>query len=143
MTVGSILADKGQDVACAAPATPLSEIATILAEKKIGAIVICDEAGTLVGILSERDIVRAVAKAGGAALNDLAERHMTQSVVTACSDDTVMVVMEKMSSGRFRHIPVLDGDRLIGIVSIGDVVKRRIQQAEEEAEQMRSYIASA
>ncbi|WP_350334761.1 CBS domain-containing protein [Coralliovum pocilloporae] len=143
MTVGSMLAEKGNEVACAAPSMTLADVAQVLAEKKIGAIVVCDGDGILVGILSERDIVRAVAKSGGDALSDTVDKHMTSSVVTVCSDDTIMAVMEKMSAGRFRHVPVMDKDKLIGIISIGDVVKRRIRQAEQEAEQMRSYIASA
>jgi CBS domain-containing protein len=95
------------------------------------------------GIVSERDIVRTLARDGAAALRRTAAETMTQRVITCTPADTIHEVMQKMTAGRFRHVPVLDDGRLAGIVSIGDVVKRRIEEVEREAEQIREYIATA
>ncbi|MCT4656565.1 MAG: CBS domain-containing protein [Cohaesibacter sp.] len=141
MTVATILDQKGRDVFTLSPETKISEIVKLLCEKKIG-VVLLAENGKLFGILSERDIVRALSQSGQAALDEPASNYMTSEVSCCSEKDTVVSVMEKMTGGRFRHMPVLEGDKLIGLISIGDVVKHRIQQTEQEAADMRAYIAA-
>lgn len=142
MTVARIINEKGRDVVTTAPGTSLAEVAAILSEKGIGAVLVVDD-GSIRGIVSERDIVRALARHGSEALRKLAVDCMTARVVTCRPEDTINEVMQKMTAGRFRHIPVVEGGRLAGIVSIGDVVKRRIEDVERESEQIREYIATA
>jgi CBS domain-containing protein len=142
MTVGRIIKEKGRDVVTVAPSASLAEIAATLAEKKIGAVVV-EEGGAIKGIISERDIVRALAKHGGEGLSRAARDWMTAKVVTCKPDETINDVMQKMTTGRFRHLPVVENGRLAGIISIGDVVKRRIEDVEREVEQIREYIATA
>jgi len=142
MSVKRILDDKGGDVETSSAETSVHEIAKVLADRKIGAVVILD-GSQIAGILSERDIVRAVARDGNAALEKPARAYMTEKVVTCALSETNDDVMHKMTDGRFRHLPVVDNDQLIGIVSIGDVVKRRIAEVEREASEMRNYIAMA
>ncbi len=142
MTVARIINDKGRDVVTASPETSLAALAATLSEKRIGAIVIVEK-GAIRGIISERDLVRAVAKHGGAALVMHASEWMTARVMTCEPRDTINEVMQKMTSGRFRHLPVVENGKLTGIVSIGDVVKRRIEDVEREADQIREYIATA
>jgi len=142
MTVMRILNEKGGDVETAEPAARLSEIAGTLAGRKIGAVVIMEN-GRLAGILSERDIVRAVARDGIAALERPAKDYMTRKVVVCGHQETIHDVMQKMTAGRFRHLPVVENGKIVGIVSIGDVVKRRIAEVEQEARDMREYIATA
>lgn len=143
MSVASILAAKGREVHSIQPHRTLHEVSKVLAEKRIGAIVVTDASGRLLGILSERDIVRAIAQAGAEALNDAASRHMTQKVVTTSRDASILEAMEHMTAGHFRHMPVVEGERLLGVVSIGDLVKFRIAEIESEHRAMREYIASA
>ena len=142
MTVGHIINEKGREVVTTRADRSLAEVAALLSEKRIGAVVVVDDSG-VVGILSERDIVRALAKFGSEALRKLAGQCMTSRVVTCRPEDTINDVMQKMTSGRFRHLPVVVDGELAGIVSIGDVVKRRIEDIEREAEQIREYIATA
>jgi CBS domain-containing protein len=142
MTVARILATKGREVLTAQPHRTLKEIAEILAARGIGAVVIADVQGSVLGILSERDIVRAVGRRGAKALDDAASMHMTTQVVTATEDETVLATVEKMNAGRFRHVPVLKDGRLAGIVSIGDVVKYRLAEMEHEQSALREYIAA-
>jgi CBS domain-containing protein len=142
MTVARIVNDKGRNVVTASPGDSLAAIAATLAEKRIGAVVIV-EGGAIRGIVSERDIVRAVAKHGGDGLAKPASEWMTSRVVTCGPEDTINEVMQKMTAGRFRHLPVIAHGKLAGIVSIGDVVKRRIEDVEREADQIREYIATA
>lgn len=142
MNVSRILNEKGGDVETANAETPVHQIAAQLSEKKIGAVVILD-GDKIAGILSERDIVRAVAKDGADGLQKPAGTYMTANVITCARAETIHDVMQKMTSGRFRHVPVLEDGKLIGIISIGDVVKRRIQEVEQEARDMRDYIAMA
>lgn len=141
MTVATILKDKGGDVVTAAPDTSLLEIAKVLRKHKIGCIVLCAD-DKIIGIVSERDLVRTIAADGAEALDSPVSRCMTKNVVCCQESDSVDHVMAEMTSGRFRHIPVVENDKLIGLVSIGDVVKRRIADAEMEAAAMRSYIAT-
>jgi CBS domain-containing protein len=142
MTVRRILNEKGRDVVTVAPSASLAMIAATLAEKKIGAVVV-SEGGAIKGIISERDIVRALAKHGGEGLERAARDWMTAKVVTCRPEETINDVMQKMTTGRFRHLPVVEDDKLAGIVSIGDVVKRRIEDVEREVEQIREYISTA
>lgn len=143
MTVKSILDTKGRDVVTLGPDATLAQAASLLAEKRIGAVVVTDDGGRILGILSERDIVRAIGQAGASALDTRVADTMTGKVTTCRESHTVIHVMEVMTRGRFRHLPVEKDGRLDGIVSIGDVVKRRIDEALREAEQIREYIATA
>ena len=142
MTVSSILDEKGRKTFCMTANTSVEGVLSELANKKIGAVLITNADDSIAGIMSERDIVRALAAKGASILADPASRHMTSDVVTCGEDDTISSVMEKMSAGRFRHIPVIRDGRLTGVISIGDVVKKRIEQAEKEAEDIRSYISA-
>ena len=141
MTIATILEKKGRDVFSLPPSTPLSDIVKLLSEKKIGVVLLAD-GDVLKGILSERDIVRALSCNGSGALKDTASDHMTSDVMTCAEKDTVVSVMAQMTSGRFRHMPVIEDGHIIGLVSIGDVVKHRIEQTEKEAADMRAYIAA-
>jgi CBS domain-containing protein len=142
MTVARILATKGREVLTAQPHRTLKEVAEILAARDIGAVVIADVQGSVLGILSERDIVRAVGRRGAKALDDAASMHMTTKVVTTREEETVLATVEKMNAGHFRHVPVMKDDRLIGIVSIGEVVKFRLAEMENEHSALREYIAA-
>jgi CBS domain-containing protein len=142
MTVARIINDKGHDVVTTAADALLSQVVNTLAERRIGAVIVME--GTAIrGIISERDIVRALARHGTEALSKPTGEFMTAKVVTCRPEDTVHDVMQKMTSGRFRHLPVVENGKLAGIVSIGDVVKRRIEDVEREADQIREYIATA
>lgn len=143
MTVAAILSSKGRDVMTVEVDTSIREAVHILAERRIGAIVVTDPFRRILGIVSERDIVRALSRSGPEALEGPVSSIMTAKVVTCSEIDTINHVMERMTEGRFRHLPVVEEGRLAGIVSIGDVVKARIQQVEREAEEMRTYIAMA
>lgn len=142
MTVARILAKKGREVMTTQPHRTLKEAIHVLAMRNIGAVVVADVQGKVLGILSERDIVRAVGTRGIAALEDAVSMHMTTKVITAAEEDTVLATVEKMNTGHFRHLPVLKDNKLAGIVSIGDVVKFRLEEMEHEQSAMREYIAS-
>ena len=142
MAVASILKDKGRDVATIEPDASLQDAANMLAARRIGALVVTDFAGRVTGILSERDIVRAAARSGCDAFREPVSAHMTREVVTCQAGDSVERLMEMMTAGRMRHLPVVQDGKLAGIISIGDVVKRRIAEAELEAESLKAYIAS-
>ncbi|EKF17291.1 CBS domain-containing protein [Nitratireductor pacificus] len=143
MTVKAILDTKGRDVVTIAPDKSLAEAAQILAEHGIGAVVVTRDAGQIAGILSERDIVRAVGQNGAAVLESPVSSVMTAKVQRCREHHTVNEVMQIMTEGRFRHLPVEHDGRIAGIISIGDVVKKRIEEVEREAEDIRSYIATA
>ena len=142
MSVNQILARKGRDVETLHPDASLEEVARVLAEKKIGAIVLLEETGSVAGIVSERDIVRVIGTRGVSALARTAREEMTVDVTTCTGSTGIDEAMQIMTDGRFRHLPVYEDGRLAGIVSIGDVVKRRIEDVEREAAVMREYIAS-
>lgn len=143
MLVKNILGDKGREVVAISADATLSEAARLLARKRIGAVVVRDAAGTLAGILSERDVVRAVADGSVTALARPVSMYMTRAVATCAESDTVEDIMEMMTIGRFRHVPVLDNGMVTGIVSIGDVVKTRIEETVREAVSLREYITAA
>ena len=143
MTVARILSDKGRDVFTTQPHCTLKEVVDLLAAKGVGAVVVSDASRSVLGILSERDVVRVIARDGAAALEDPVSRHMTPKVITVTVDDTIDHVMQTMTAGRFRHIPVVEGGRLIGIISIGDVVKRHVNALDSERQALREYIATA
>jgi CBS domain-containing protein len=143
MLVKHVLGEKGREVIAIASDATLSEAARLLARKRIGAVVVRDGGGALAGILSERDVVRAVAEESVAALVRPVSAYMTRAVATCCEHDSVQDLMEMMTIGRFRHVPVVDDGRLTGIVSIGDVVKTRIAETVREAESLREYITAA
>jgi CBS domain-containing protein len=142
MTVAAILAEKGRDVLTIVAAETLADAVQILGTRRIGALVVVEGGDRIVGILSERDIVRALA-GGAEALGHPVSSVMTRNVMTCSDGETIDSVMSRMTKGRFRHLPVAEEGRLTGIISIGDVVKARIEQVEREAEEMRAYIATA
>jgi CBS domain-containing protein len=140
MTVRAILSLKGRDVVTIKPTASLVTAAKVLAERRIGALVVTDTAERVADILSERDIVRALAERGPDALHESLDQAMTRRVVTCTEAMTISEVMERMTIGKFRHLPVVKLGRLVGIVSIGDVVKYRLATMQHESESMRDYI---
>jgi CBS domain-containing protein len=144
MQVRHILREKGRDVVAIASDATLSEAACLLARQRIGAVVVRDAQGRLAGILSERDVVRAMAEESVSAFARPVSAYMTRAVATCGEADSIDDLMEMMTQGRFRHVPVLDeNNRLCGIVSIGDVVKTRIAETVREAATLREYISAA
>lgn len=142
MQVRHILRDKGREVVTIPADATLSEAARLLARKRIGALVVRDRDGSLAGILSERDIVRAVAEASVNALARSVATYMTRAIETCAEADSIEDLMETMTHERLRHLPVVENERLCGIVSIGDVVKTRIAETVRETEALRGYIAA-
>lgn len=142
MNVATILGEKGHDVITASPDDTLLDIAKILRKHGIGCIVLDNGKGAIAGIVSERDLVRALAESGPDILKEPVSRCMTKDVITCRKSDTIDTIMAAMTDGRFRHMPVVENDELIGVISIGDVVRLRIAEAELEAAAMRSYIAT-
>ena len=143
MTVKAILSAKGTEVLTIEPTTNVAAAAKLLAERKIGALVVTGPDQRVVGIVSERDIVQELAAHGPAALDLAFTEVMTRKVTTCSASDTISSVMERMTAGKFRHLPVLEQGRLAGIVSIGDVVKHRLQEMEREQSALRDYIQTA
>jgi len=144
MQVKHILQEKGRHVITIAEGATVGEAATLLAEKRIGVVLVRSAKLPLAGILSERDVVRAVAADGAQALARPVSSYMTRNVATCREADTVEELMEMMTRGRFRHVPVMDGDQdLCGLISIGDVVKSRIAETLNEANSLRDYITAA
>jgi CBS domain-containing protein len=143
MTVGIILAEKGRETFTIEPSASLAEAVKLLAEKRIGAALILGADRRIAGIISERDIVRALAERGAGALTEPVSQTMTRKVETCNASETVASIMERMTAGKFRHMPVVDQGRLIGVVSIGDIVKHRVQQMEHESGALREYIMTA
>jgi CBS domain-containing protein len=140
MNVTAILRQKGRAVTTAPPSITLLEVAKRLASKRIGAIVVIDAQGALVGIISERDIIRALSESGPACLTQPVSDTMTRQVVTCQEADTLDELMAMMTARRFRHLPVVTDGALTGIISIGDVVKHHVAEIEMEATAMRDYI---
>ena len=142
MTIAAILRHKGYDVACARPTDTIDTVAQVLAARHIGAVVVRD-ADHMLGILSERDIVHALATHGARALQMTAEQLMTRAITTASPRTSVPEAMSIMTTGRFRHLPVVEHGALVGLVSIGDVVKARIMQQDAEVDGLKAYVAGA
>ncbi len=142
MTVRAILDTKGHQIESVEPDARLSAAIKILAERKIGAVLVMSQ-GRVEGILSERDIVRVIGERGAAALDEPVSAVMTRKVVSCKQADTVAAIMEMMTSGKFRHLPVLEDDRVVGLISIGDIVKWRVGEYEAEQEALREYIKTA
>jgi CBS domain-containing protein len=142
MTVAWILKQKGRNVVSALPDTTVEEAVNLLERHHIGAVVIVDELHRVQGIVSERDIVRILAKHGAAVLLEPVSNHMTRNVIVCTEHHSIDWLMEQMTVRRFRHIPVAENERLAGIVSIGDVVKHKLALAESEAAQMRQYFVA-
>jgi len=142
-SVAAILKHKGSQVVTVAPTAQIADVAQLLAERQIGAVLVQDNADQLLGIVSERDIVRSLARNGARTLEMTAGQLMTRALRTATPRTTVAETMRDMTAGRFRHMPVLENGRLVGVISIGDAVKSRIMEQEQEVESLRSYVAGS
>jgi CBS domain-containing protein len=143
MTVSVIVANKGREVVSIEPNASLADAVRLLAEKRIGAAVILGADRRLAGIISERDIVRVLAERGAAVLDEPVSRTMTRKVESCNENETVTQIMERMTQGKFRHMPVVDQGQVVGVVSIGDIVKHRLHEMERESTAMRDYIMTA
>ena len=143
MTVKAILSRKGGDIVTIAPTANLTAAVQLLAARRIGAIIVTGPDNRVAGILSERDIVRMLSERGPAALDENVGAVMTRKVTTCTEADTIAVIMERMTEGKFRHMPVVDQGKLVGVISIGDVVKFRVGEIEGESNALREYIATA
>ena len=143
MNVKTILAAKGGDIISIEPTADLAAAARLLSTHRIGVVLIRGAGGRLAGILSERDIVRAVAEQGADALAISVGQAMTRKVTTCGENDSIADIMERMTAGKFRHMPVLRDGQMIGVVSIGDVVKQRVEECERDADALRDYIRTA
>jgi len=143
MTIAAILKQKGHQVSAVAPTATIAEVAHQLARRRIGAMLVMDDASQLLGIVSERDIVASLAEHGATTLDMTASQLMTRDVKTAGPRTTVPQAMGIMTEGRFRHLPVVEDGKLLGIVSIGDIVKARIQQQEHEVDTLKAYVSGA
>jgi CBS domain-containing protein len=142
MTVRAILDTKGHHIVSVEPEVKLSAAIKLLSERKIGAVLVMSR-GQIEGILSERDIVRALGELGASVLDQPVSEVMTRKVINCRQNDTVAAIMEMMTTGKFRHLPVLEGERVVGLISIGDIVKWRVQEYENEQEALRTYIKTA
>lgn len=143
MNIKAILHHKGEDVFSVGPGEDATAVARMLAQHRIGAALVRDQAGTVLGIISERDIVRAVSREGAAALSRTARELMTADLLTAGPETTIAEGLAMMTNHRCRHLPVMREGRLAGMVSIGDLVKARIAEAEQEAEHLRAFVTAA
>ena len=143
MNVKAILHAKGGEVVCIEPTADLAAATQLLSANRIGAVLIRGAGGHIAGILSERDIVRALSQHGSAALSLPVGQVMTREVMTCTEDETIGDVMERMTAGKFRHLPVVSKGKLVGLISIGDVVKQRVDEIEHESEALKDYIRTA
>ncbi len=143
MLIAQILAGKGSDVISTQPDATISAVASLLKRERIGAVVVTDAEGQLCGIISERDLARGLADHGARLLEMKVAELMTAEVVTCAPDDGLETLMQTMTERRFRHLPVVKDGELIGIISIGDVVKHRLQELEAETHQLQGYIHGA
>jgi CBS domain-containing protein len=141
MSVRAILKEKGQRVVTVAQATTIREVVATLSREKIGVVVISDDGSSVAGILSERDIVKGLQEHGAKLLDLTARDLMTRSFTAAKLDMPILHVLDVMTQGRFRHMPVVDNGKLAGLVSIGDAVKARLDILESEAQHLKEYIA--
>jgi CBS domain-containing protein len=142
MFVSDVLAHKGGLVFTVSPGTTVTQVAQQLSTRRIGSVLIMADGDRIAGIVSERDLVRAIAQHGAAALDFEVGRVMTREVVTCHPDDSIERVMGLMTAGRFRHLPVEDRGELIGLISIGDVVKARLEETQHETEALKAYIVA-
>lgn len=142
MNVASILKAKGRAVSTVRPNATLLDVAKKLGPKKIGAVVVVGDNGHVAGIISERDIIRVVSEHGAAALSMVVADVMTRNVVACGETSELDELMEMMTKGRFRHLPVIEDDALVGIISIGDVVRHHVAEVEMEVSAMRNYLAT-
>lgn len=143
MSVENILSEKAGGVVTIEPDRTLADVARLLGEHSIGAVVVSDSRQTVLGIISERDIVRALAREGSGVMDSPVSRYMVAKPVTCTRAASVNELMELMTNRRFRHVPVVEGERLVGMVSIGDIVKHRLAEIEAEHRALRDYIATA
>ena len=143
MNVAAILKVKGSSVVTVKPDTQIAEVTRILTEKRIGAVLVSSDGRRAQGILSERDIVRSLADNGNATLDKQAQELMTARVTTCSPDDQLADLMGVMTAKRVRHLPVIEDGKITGIISIGDVVKWRVEEIEREADVLRAYVAQA
>lgn len=143
MTVRAILNTKGHQILGVEPNAKLSAAIKLLAERRIGAVLVMRDQQHMEGILSERDIVRVLGERGASVLDEPVSAVMTRKVVTCKETDTVATIMEVMTTGKFRHLPVVENDIVVGLISIGDVVKSRVQEYEREQEALHEYIKTA
>lgn len=141
MNVEQVLGQKGRDIIAAKLDQSVGEVCALLAERRIGAVPVLD-GERLAGMMSERDVIRGIAIRGEAVLSENVETLMTKSLHTCTPQDSVDHLMTMMTDRRIRHVPVLDGEKLVGMISIGDVVKHKISETVAEAEALKSYIAS-
>jgi CBS domain-containing protein len=142
MFVSDILAQKGGLVFSVTPATSLAQVSQQLSTRRIGSVLVLDVESSVLGIVSERDLVRAFASHGAKAMELEARQVMTRDVITCDPDDSIDHVMQTMTQGRFRHLPVVRHGELLGLVSIGDVVKARLEEAKHETEALKAYIVA-
>jgi CBS domain-containing protein len=142
MTVRAVLGTKGHQVISVSPDAKLSAAVKILSERRIGAVMVMS-GQKIDGILSERDVVRVLGERGAAVLDEPVRSMMTAKVITCHETDTVAAIMEVMTAGKFRHLPVVENDRIVGLISIGDVVKWRVAEYEREQEALQDYIKTA
>jgi CBS domain-containing protein len=143
MIVNTILSSKGSNVVTIEPTATLADACQLLTKHRIGAVLVTGAGSQIAGIVSERDIVRAMAAHGAAALDLPLAEIMTRKVVTCSRGDTIAGLMVQMTEGKFRHLPVVEDGKVLGIISIGDVVKTRLQEMEHEHSAMREYIQTA
>ena len=143
MTIASILKHKGRDVAHVTPTASIAEVVQVLAARRIGAVLVLDARRQVLGIVSERDIVCSLAERGSRTLEMTAAQLMTRDLHTARCATTVVQAMGMMTTGRFRHLPVVENDQLVGVVSIGDIVKARLSEQEQEVDSLKAYVAGA
>ena len=139
MTVAAVLKQKGDEVITVTPATSVTDIARIIASRRIGAVVVC-EGDHLAGIVSERDVVKVISAQGEAALRLTAADIMTKDVTTATPSTTVNEAMAMMDAGYFRHLPVVENGKMVGIISVRDVVRALIQHQEQEVDSLKAYV---
>lgn len=144
MTVRLLMNSKegGGEVVSVSPSTTVEELAGVLVKHRIGAALVRDGKGNVQGLISERDVIHGIAEHGKGTTQKPVSEFMTREIVTCTPDDTIDSVMETMTARRFRHVPVMEGGALIGVISIGDVVKYRIEQTEREAQHLREYITA-
>ena len=141
MLIGQILATKGSDVVTIGPQATIAEAVRLLRDKQIGAVVVVEGDGGVSGILSERDVTRGLADKGASLLDMQVSELMTRDVITCAPGDGIEKLMSDMTKGRVRHLPVMQDGRLRGLISIGDLVKHRLEELEAEAHMLHDYIA--